>query len=1159
MPGNISLRGEPPVKPRPFDYALLAQENVRRYGTDSRRYGRILLADRYTDRTHFIYELLQNAEDALRKRSGWAGSRAVRFVLSDSQLRVFHFGKPFDEFDVRGICGIDESTKDLTAIGRFGIGFKSVYAFTDRPEVHSGRDDFAIEDFVRPVAVPPIERDLDETVIVIPLHSSLDVPVIAAGLAALGPNALLFLREIDQIEWSVQNGPSGLYRRDRPSVEDGLARQVRVIGERTGDRDVEHDWLLFSRPMDGPGDSDQVNCIELAFRLKVDPARERRWIRRISRSMLYVFFPTVIETHLGFLLQGPLRTTPSRDAVPPDDEWNIHCVQAAGDLLADALRWLREHRMLNASALNSLPLDRSKFEEGMFMPLYEQVKATLSAEPLLPAHHDGYLSAGQALLARGQDLRELVNEHQLTELFPATSDRGWVTGAITQDRTPELRQYLMRELGVQEIGPDTLLGKLNAEFLEQQTDAWVGRLYAFLGGQPSLRATAALLPLVRVTDGAHVRPHIQGVPQAFLAGNFESDFPTVRPEICRDPPALAFLVALGLTVPDRVDDVLLNVLPKYGPNGKSKTLAEYAADVTRIVAAFKDTDSRSQREKLVGELRGTAFVLAIPAAGGRRVLSRPGDTVLPTDRLKELLSGIEGALVVDDRQAFMQGQDVRDLLETCGTARHLRLVRAPGIGPAAMAELRKESGHAETSGQNDRVSDLTLFGLKEIIARFAQLDLGARRRHAEHLWDELALIADRRGKSVFTAQYTWTHYGNYRRSFPATFVRILNETPWVPGPDNELYPPGSVLFDSLGWGSDDFLLAHIRFKPPIIAQLAQEAGFEPGALDLLKRLRLTSEAELRARLGIEEPPAAAATVAAEDGPGGGDAGRDSAREGRGASGGGEIDGRRPEAARGSEQNPPGATVPGAANPSVPGADAAADNSGADTGNSGPDSGSRGGSQPARIRETSLTESPDPHSPLPQPLSPTSLQTDNPQSQSVEPQLSESGLSAQPGDKGLHEPVPETSAERSRHVFISYIAVQPDDDPIADPDGLEHAARMGLEEAAIIYILQKEPGWQRTPPGNPGYDLFKSDASGEPCQWCEVKAMTGSLDDRPVGLSQTQFEFAQAKRANAWLYIVERASSAEVNLVRIQDPAGLARTFTFDHGWRAVALPAPSRA
>jgi len=76
---------------------------------------------------------------------------------------------------------------------------------------------------------------------------------------------------------------------------------------------------------------------------------------------------------------------------------------------------------------------------------------------------------------------------------------------------------------------------------------------------------------------------------------------------------------------------------------------------------------------------------------------------------------------------------------------------------------------------------------------------------------------------------------------------------------------------------------------------------------------------------------------------------------------------------------------------------------------------------------------------------------------------------------------------------------------------------------------------------------------------EVKAMTGSLDVRPVGLSRTQFVFAQAKGADAWLYIVERAGSAEPALVRIRDTAGLARTFTFDRGWRAVALPVGGRA
>ena len=66
-------------------------------------------------------------------------------------------------------------------------------------------------------------------------------------------------------------------------------------------------------------------------------------------------------------------------------------------------------------------------------------------------------------------------------------------------------------------------------------------------------------------------------------------------------------------------------------------------------------------------------------------------------------------------------------------------------------------------------------------------------------------------------------------------------------------------------------------------------------------------------------------------------------------------------------------------------------------------------------------------------------------------------------------------------------------------------------------------------------------------------MTGTMQDRPVGLSRTQFEAAQKHGSNYWLYVVEQAGSpAQARVVRIQDPAGRARTFTFDHGWLSIA-------
>jgi hypothetical protein len=115
MPNDVSPPGQLAVQPGPIDYAPLARDNERRDGTEWPRIGGMLLADRYAEQTLFIYELLQNAEDALRERSGWSGPRSIKFDLSESCLRVSHFGKPFDAPDVRGISGISESTKDLTA------------------------------------------------------------------------------------------------------------------------------------------------------------------------------------------------------------------------------------------------------------------------------------------------------------------------------------------------------------------------------------------------------------------------------------------------------------------------------------------------------------------------------------------------------------------------------------------------------------------------------------------------------------------------------------------------------------------------------------------------------------------------------------------------------------------------------------------------------------------------------------------------------------------------------------------------------------------------------------------------------------------------------------------------------------------------------------
>src|SRR5260221_7161388 len=103
------------------------------------------------DPVHFVYELLQNAEDQ--------GAPGAPFELFTDHLAFHHNGNAFPRSDVENITGIGNSDKPQEAnkIGRFGIGFKSVFAITDRPQIYTVLEEkpfaFAIEDLVVPVAI----------------------------------------------------------------------------------------------------------------------------------------------------------------------------------------------------------------------------------------------------------------------------------------------------------------------------------------------------------------------------------------------------------------------------------------------------------------------------------------------------------------------------------------------------------------------------------------------------------------------------------------------------------------------------------------------------------------------------------------------------------------------------------------------------------------------------------------------------------------------------------------------------------------------------------------------------------------------------------------------------------------------------------------------
>ena len=1093
------------------NYEAICEENRRRYGTDIGRIGPMLLADRYDDRTHFIFELLQNAEDALGRRGDATGPRKVTFELTLTRLSLSHFGRPFDEADVRSVCGIAESTKDKLSIGRFGIGFKSVYTFTDRPEIHSGDEDFAIENFVQPKPAERTERRSGETQIVLPLKSDDETAQkeIIAGFRHLGPGALLFLRNIKEINWSVAEGASGCYLRHSSEAFGDNVHRINVIGQETGKAEVDEDWLVFHRDVFSAA-QEKVGRVEIAFSLVAVKDVPGRWsVQPVAASPLVVFFPTVVPTHLGFLVQGPYRTTPSRDNILRGESWNQHLVKETSSLLVEAMRWMRDKEMLDTSALRCLPLDREKFPEGaMFAPIFEAVRQALLGEPLLPRFDGGFVAASQAKLARTQELRELFRPEQIEVLFGSKAS-AWLTGDITPDRQPEIRTYLIQELGVTEVTPATLVPRLTKAFLEVQTDDWVRQLYEFLNGQEAaLRRSLDKIPLIRLDDGTHVVARESGAAKAFLPSTIKTGFLTIRPAVCASVDARSFLIALGITEPDQVDDVVLNLLPKYKQSKVS--LDDYAADVERIRRAFK-TDSAAQRNKLCLELRDTSFVIVVGTGDGKRYVAKPGDIYIATDRLKQLFTGVPGVLIVDDGYDCLRGEEMRELLEACGALRYPRPEKAPAEhhGSDRLKALRVSAGHAETSGYSHKVEDWTLQGFQGLLDHFPKLLPEQRVERARLIWESLGDLEERRGRGIFDGSYSWSHNGSrYTASFPAAFLRALNEAAWVPDASGEFVPPNLVMFDSLGWKPNPFLLTKITFKPPIIDQLAKEAGIDPAALDLLRKLGITSVADLTSRLGITTPPEADPALGTMP---------DEEPETVGESSGdvyGDVHDLygddMPDIPPGTPDPDGGDGATGGAGRGDQGGTGTGTQRGGDQGNGGAHGGSGG-------------------------------------------HIGGGGKGGGTSSGGQGKRSPSSAGGR---LFISYLGAHPDDEE-SDPDGLDQAARMKIEDQAITLIISLEPGLKRTPDGNPGFDLFEVNGSGQQVRWVEVKSMTGSLENRPVGLSHTQFDYARAKGDAFWLYVVEHATDPEkARVLRIQNPVAHARTFTFDHGWSQIARTEP---
>lgn len=785
----------------PTDYDKIREDNIREYGEGIRHLA--FLGRLYTDRTHFIFELLQNAEDA--------GATRVLFSLFADRLEVTHDGRFFDEADVRGVCGVGEGTKseDLTQIGKFGIGFKSVYAYTTTPEIHSGGEGFRIENYVRPYA--ELSKTVDDpwtTLFVFPFNTDKITPETACEeignrLHDLSARTLLFLRSINEIEYVLPDSTGGVYLREE--IVRGPARQVSVIGQNNGE-DEEENWLIFERPVPVPENLETVR-VEVSFLLAATEDKNGKSVERIVKandSSLVVYFPTEKETRFGFLIQGPYRTTPSRDNIPKDDEWNKTLVEETAELIGDALSKIKDLDLLSVSFLETLPIRTEDFSySNMFYSIVESVQNKLMKEELLPADDGSFVSAANAKLARGADLRKLLNQEQLVQLYQSTATMKWLTGQITQDRTSDLRSYLISDLDVEEVTPEGLARRITHAFLSSQPDEWFVEFYEYLSGQEALwreprggRDQGGILrskPILRLANGSQETPFKPDgtTPNAFLPPPEETSFPIVSRSIVTDKQARTFLKRLGLSEPDIFDDIVERILPKYTEADRNSVSDnEHRADIHKIARAM-GSDSEVGKEKVIKAAEGTPFLKAVNP-NGDIVFKKPTEVYFNTTELRHYFFGVQEVWFLHDEHA---SPDIDiDVWQSLGVSDLPVVIRSENyIGYSTMVV---------SEGYSHSIEDIDLDGLENALEQVSHLStFGEQRDQCVLLWKVLVRSL-KRNPEIFRAVYKW-HYYRWRSKFiDSKVIKQLRLSAWIPTKDGSVEKPGDVTVDQL---LDEFL------------------------------------------------------------------------------------------------------------------------------------------------------------------------------------------------------------------------------------------------------------------------------------------------------------------------------------------------------------------
>ena len=310
------------------------------------------IIDKYPETAHFIYELLQNADDA--------EASCVEIVLSYKELIFKHNGrKHFDisrpgdkrPGDINAITGIGNSSKEDASnkIGKFGVGFKSVFQYTDTPEIYDDIFKFKIEKYIVPTLLETDHpmRKKGETLFVFPLKSpKKDYTDILDRIENLH-NPILFLTNLNKIKITIPNSINITYEYSKKVLlSETFKGGVNLQKIQLKSPQEKNTIFLFSKKVDilYKNEKSKHNIyVGFFYNEKI-----KNLITNETQNV-FCFFPTKENFQTCYVCHAPFLLTDNRQNLKPGEEINKFLIKAIANLAANAVLYLRDFGKKNKS------------------------------------------------------------------------------------------------------------------------------------------------------------------------------------------------------------------------------------------------------------------------------------------------------------------------------------------------------------------------------------------------------------------------------------------------------------------------------------------------------------------------------------------------------------------------------------------------------------------------------------------------------------------------------------------------------------------------------------------------------------------------------------------------------------------------------------------